>query len=112
MIDYKMELASIKKCIEVLSDYSPDNIKQMEILLNRYNDIIQNLYCLNKNYFQSTVDSLSDLEVEMNLFESDDTQMPLMKCLFEHYKSQFNFTLNIDINRYEHYKLIENIIYN
>jgi len=112
MLVYDLEFDQIKDCLSSLNGYSDANIKLLEILLNRYEDVIQDLYAIDGEFFQSSLETFSDLEVEFHLLETEHGPVLLMKALFEDYRYRLNATINYEIDRYEHFKLIRNINYN
>ena len=112
MLVYDLEFAQIKDCLSSLSGYSDANMKLLEILLNRYEDVIQDLCAVNDDFFQSSLETISDLELELHLLETEHGPVLLMKALFEDYRHRLNVIINYEINRYELFKLIKNINYN
>jgi hypothetical protein len=112
MLVYDLEFDQIKDCLSSLNGYSDANIKLLEILLNRYEDVIQDLYAIDDVFFHSSLETISDLEVELHLLETEHGPVLLMKFLFEDYRRRLIITINYEINRYEHFKLIRNINYN
>jgi cobalamin biosynthesis Co2+ chelatase CbiK len=112
MLVYDLEFAQIKDCLNSLNGYSDANIKLLEILLNRYEEVIQDLYAIDGDFFQSSLETVSDLELEFHLLETEHGPVLLMKALFEDYRRRLIITINYETNRYEHFKLIRNINYN
>jgi len=51
MLVYDLEFDQIKDCLSSLNGYSDANIKLLEILLNRYEDVIQDLYAIDGEFF-------------------------------------------------------------
>ncbi|MDN5285766.1 MAG: hypothetical protein JWR38_2040 [Mucilaginibacter sp.] len=112
MLDYSEELSELKTLLNDLGNYSKTNAYMLQILLERYDGVVEQLFNMNSQVFRSSVETITETENDLNLMTIE--QLPSFKkeMLFEKNKFKLKTAVNNDISRYVHHKLIEQIIYN
>jgi len=112
MSGYITELNELKVLFNDLGNYSVTNAYMLQILLERYDGVVEQLFCISDKIFKPSVDTIAEVETDVNLMLSDKMPSFKKKMLFEKNKLKLKVAVNNDISRYEHYKIIEQIIYN
>ncbi|WPU91944.1 hypothetical protein SNE25_21740 [Mucilaginibacter sabulilitoris] len=112
MADYLTELNELKVLFNDLGNYSISNAYMLQILLERYDGVVEQLFCISDKIFQPSVETISEAENDLGLIMEDNLPSIKKKMLFEKNKLKLKIAVNNDISRYQHYKIIEQIIYN
>jgi hypothetical protein len=112
MTDYLEELNELKVLFNDLDNYSRVNSYVLQILLERYDGVVEQLYSLNSKVFRSSFETIIEAENDLSYMINDKIPSFKRKMLFEKNKFKLKAAVNNDVSRYEHYKLIEQIVYN
>ncbi|WP_183560315.1 hypothetical protein [Mucilaginibacter sp. SP1R1] len=112
MSDYISELNELKILFDDLGNYSLTNAYMLQVLLERYDGVVEQLFCINDKIFQPSVETITEVEDDLRLMLGDGLPSVKKKMLFEKNKFKLKIAVNTDISRYEHYKMIVQIIYN
>lgn len=112
MLDYSAELNELKDLFNDLGSYSKTNAYMLQILLERYDGVIEQLYCMNNKMFKASVEIITEIESDLTLIGSDEIPSFKKKMLFEKNKFKLKIAVYKDIGKYEHCKIIDQIIYN
>ena len=112
MVDYLAELNELKVLFNDLENYSKINGYMLQILLERYDGVVEQLYSINSKIFQSSVETIIEAENDLSFIVNDKIPTFKKKMLFEKNKIRLKAAVNKDVDRYEHYKIIEHIVYN
>jgi hypothetical protein len=112
MEDYLGELNELKALFNDLGNYSAANAYMLQILLERYDGVVEQLFNINNKVFRSSVEIISEVEVDLGFMASEELPSFKKKMLFEKNKFKLKVAVNNDISKYGHYKMIEQIIYN
>ena len=112
MADYLGELNELKVLFNDLGNYSATNAYMLQILLERYDGVVEQLFNINNKVFRSSVEIISEVEVDLGFMASNELPSFKKKMLFEKNKFKLKIAVYKDIGKYGHCKMIEQIIYN
>jgi hypothetical protein len=112
MSDYSKELNELKVLFNNLGNYSSANVHMLQIILERYDGVVEQLFIINSKVFLSSAEIITEAIDDMGLIVSDEMPISKKKMLFEKNKFKLKVAINNDISKYGHYKMIEHIIYN
>ncbi|MDR6941510.1 hypothetical protein [Mucilaginibacter pocheonensis] len=112
MLDYLAELNELKDLFNDLGNYSKTNAFMLQILFERYDGVIGQLYNINNKMFKSSVDIITEIENDLNILGGTEIPSFKKKMLFEKNKFKLKIAVYKDIGKYGHCKMIEQIIYN
>ncbi|MBB6107459.1 NAD(+)/NADH kinase [Mucilaginibacter lappiensis] len=112
MLDYIDELNELKELFDDLGNYSKINAYMLQVLLERYDGVVEQLYCINDQVFRSSVATIIEAENELSVLMNDELPSVKKKLIFEINKFKLKIAVNSDLSRYGHYKMIQQINYN
>lgn len=112
MTEYANQLAEIKELLNELTEYSYPNGYTLQRLLKRYDNIVEQLYYINNEKFQCSVETVGVLEYYMGQIFSPKIPGIKKKSIYLTAKYILKTSINLDLNNYYQYILFDKIIYN
>jgi hypothetical protein len=112
MTEYINQLNELSELLNDLAEYSHPNGFMLQSLLQRYDTVVEHLYCINNDKFQTSVETIGILEYYIGQIFSPKVSGIKKKSIYSAAKYILKASIYLDLKKYKQYLLLDKIIYN